>query len=49
MASAMVFVLKQHVEPNCVIGIINPWTSNASWENLHSQAGIYYFQQVLLV
>lgn len=49
MVSAVFLVVKQHVEPNCVIGIINPWTSNASWDNLHSQAGIHYFQQILLI
>jgi len=32
----------KHVEPNCVIGIINPWTSNSSWDDLHSQAGLVF-------
>jgi uncharacterized membrane protein len=32
----------KHVEPNMVVGIINPWTTNSSWDNLHSQAGTVF-------
>lgn len=32
----------KHVEPNMVIGIVNPWTTNAAWDGLHKQAGLIF-------
>jgi len=32
----------KHVEPNYVIGIVNPWTSTAAWDKLHDQAGLIF-------
>jgi len=32
----------KHVEPNLVVGIVNPWTTNAAWDSLHSKAGLVF-------
>lgn len=32
----------KHVEPNMVVGIVNPWTTDAAWDSLHSQAGLVF-------
>lgn len=32
----------KHLEPNNVIGIISPWTTNATWDIVHSRAGLIF-------
>lgn len=32
----------KNVEPNMICGIVNPWTTNSSWDGLHKQAGLIF-------
>jgi len=32
----------KHLEPNNVIGVISPWTTNASWDIVHLRAGLIF-------